>query len=102
MSAANLMTSIKRTSVNVYEADIFKCSRHIEGDQFKLPPPETPSAPPSLTVAAIIWKRKGREEPRRRAYEPARSWGRDVVALTFNLRVISRRLRKAKYVVVNS
>jgi hypothetical protein len=27
MSAANLMTSIKRTSVNVYEADIFKCSR---------------------------------------------------------------------------
>jgi hypothetical protein len=28
MSAANLMTSIKRTSVNVYEADIFKCSRH--------------------------------------------------------------------------
>ncbi len=28
MSAHHLMTLIKRTSPNVYEADIFNCSRH--------------------------------------------------------------------------
>lgn len=28
MSALNLMTLIKRTSLNVYDADIFNCSQH--------------------------------------------------------------------------
>jgi hypothetical protein len=28
MSAHNLMTLFKRTSLNVYDADIFNCSRH--------------------------------------------------------------------------
>ena len=29
MSVHNLITLIKRTSLNVYEADIFNCSRHL-------------------------------------------------------------------------
>jgi hypothetical protein len=38
MSASNLMTSIKRTSLNVYQADIFKCSRQLNWLEFDQSP----------------------------------------------------------------